>query len=526
MNRIKVLATCLFVAMASLVSCSNPDDNKGETKLVLTPSATTIEANGEDKVTFTVKYGDADVSAEATIQNVTDGLDLEGRVFSTTEPKTYEFMATYEGKTSDVVTVEAVSVSADLVLTVTSASTVEGDDLSSATIVNDGTDVATFTVTYKGEDVTAESVITNVTAGEPMKKGANTFTSATSGTYEFRAAYDKDASNTVTVSVIMPEANPVVITASKPIIAADGADAVTFTVMNGSEDVSTTAEIFNLGTDGSSETALEGNTFTSTASGVYKFVAKVKVGEETVTSEAINVAVGDVAFYNYLVMQRHTGTWCNPCGALHMTLETAFEANDGKLYDEVLEVAAHSGDMFSVADYSKFAAYLPASSYPTTYFNYDKTIVYGSSMTASDLNNIANEYRAGGTTIGIAASSILDAASRNADINVRIFPKEAGEYYISVVLVEDGLVSSQAGILGSTTFNGIFRAIVTNSFTGDSLGQCAANTEVEWNGSVNLGSYTDNCRLVITVNTMEGGVCKMIAATDCDINGVKDYRFM
>ena len=109
---------------------------------------------------------------------------------------------------------------------------------------------------------------------------------------------------------------------------------------------------------------------------------------------------------------------------------------------------------------------------------------------------------------------------------MRIFPKEAGEYYISVVLVEDGLVAAQAGILGNSNFDGIFRAIVTDSFTGDSLGQCSANTETEWNGSVNLGSYSDNCRLVIAVNTMTDGVCKMIAATDCDINGVKDYRFM
>lgn len=525
MNKVKVFAACLFAAMATIfVSCDTTEDG-GEKKPVLTPSVTTIEADGEATVAFTVTYDGADVTAEATIQNVTEGLDLEGNEFSTTEAGTYEFTATYSGAISDAVTVEAVSVSADLVLTVTSASTEEGDDTSTATIINDGVDAATFTVTYQGEDVTAEATITNISASEQLKKGVNTFTSSTSGTYEFRAGYDGEMSNAVTVSVVIKELNPVVVTASKPIVASG--ETVTFTVMNGTEDVSSSAEIVNLGTDGSGDETLADNTFSSSTAGVYKFVAKVTVGDETVTSDAINVAVGDAAFYNYAVMHRHTGTWCNPCGQLHKTLDQAFEANDGQLHQELLEVAAHSGDVFAVADYNTLSAYLPANgSYPNTYFNFDKNTAISGAFAWATGQKIVDEYREGGTTIGIAASSVLDPASRNADINVRIFPKEAGEYYISVVLVEDGLVAAQAGILGNSNFDGIFRAIVTDSFTGDSLGQCSANTEIEWNGSVNLGSYSDNCRLVITVNTMTDGVCKMIAATDCDINGVKDYRFM
>ena len=182
MNKVKVFAACLFAAMATIfVSCDTTEDG-GEKKPVLTPSVTTIEADGEATVAFTVTYDGADVTAEATIQNVTEGLDLEGNEFSTTEAGTYEFTATYSGAISDAVTVEAVSVSADLVLTVTSASTEEGDDLSTATIINDGVDAATFTVTYQGEDVTAEATITNISASEQLKKGVNTFTSSTSGT--------------------------------------------------------------------------------------------------------------------------------------------------------------------------------------------------------------------------------------------------------------------------------------------------------------------------------------------------------
>ncbi len=72
---------------------------------ILSANKTTILADGEDAITFSVMSGNEDVSSAAVIF-VAD-TPLESNIFSTTEPGSYKFTAEYDGVTSNEITVTA-----------------------------------------------------------------------------------------------------------------------------------------------------------------------------------------------------------------------------------------------------------------------------------------------------------------------------------------------------------------------------------------------------------------------------------
>mgnify|MGYP000450043920 CR=1 FL=1 len=131
----------------AFASCTQPTNGNGggDKDLVLSASKSEITADGTDKVTFTVKYGEEDVTANASIADAATGEALSGSEFATETAGSYEFVASYDGKESNKVKVDATAVSG-LVLSVDKES-----------IVNDGEDTATFTVTFDGNDVTAQA---------------------------------------------------------------------------------------------------------------------------------------------------------------------------------------------------------------------------------------------------------------------------------------------------------------------------------------------------------------------------------
>lgn len=82
--------------------------NNEDKEVVLTVTPKRINANGNDKATFTVKYGDDDVTSAAQIYNVATSELLSGNSFATTTAGTYEFTARYNGYTAtSTITVEA-----------------------------------------------------------------------------------------------------------------------------------------------------------------------------------------------------------------------------------------------------------------------------------------------------------------------------------------------------------------------------------------------------------------------------------
>lgn len=119
-NKLLTLAITLFSAIA-FAACSGSSDEEtpgdGDGILRITVDRTEISANGADKVVFTVKLGNRDVSKESTMTLllVTDGGATEYpggvNVFSTTKAGTYVFKAQfYEGE--DILSENSVTITA------------------------------------------------------------------------------------------------------------------------------------------------------------------------------------------------------------------------------------------------------------------------------------------------------------------------------------------------------------------------------------------------------------------------------
>ena len=78
-----------------------------EKRLTLYASSNRIKADGSDTTTFTVTYGEEDVTATCSIVDADNGTAINGTTFTTTTAATYNFQAKYDGKESNVVSVVA-----------------------------------------------------------------------------------------------------------------------------------------------------------------------------------------------------------------------------------------------------------------------------------------------------------------------------------------------------------------------------------------------------------------------------------
>lgn len=255
----------------------NEDEEQTEAPIVLSASTDTITADGKDIITFTVMQDTVDVTGSVKIF-------VNEKLINSNKYKTY-FSGSYTvyAKKNDTIVSNEITFFAKEV----------GDDnndedeettielaASKTTIVADGNDKVTFTVTENGKDITSEATIF---VGE-TELSLNVFTSTTAGTYTAYAMKDEVKSNEITITVEkVNEPEPeksITLTASTTNITANGSDAVTFTVMQDNNDVTSLSSIFVNGSK------LNGNKFTTYTSGSYTAYAQkneVKSNEITIT---------------------------------------------------------------------------------------------------------------------------------------------------------------------------------------------------------------------------------------------------
>lgn len=112
MNRF-IYSLLAISAVFAAVSChGNIDDTQVEDMLpVLVSDKPEIQADGKDVVTFAVTYGGEDITSEAQIRCLDSSVKMSGNTFITDIAGEYEFVAIYDGLTSEKVKVNAKHVS-------------------------------------------------------------------------------------------------------------------------------------------------------------------------------------------------------------------------------------------------------------------------------------------------------------------------------------------------------------------------------------------------------------------------------
>ncbi len=507
MKTIKKLSYLLMAGALLFTACNEPEGpdgpNGGKDELVLTADRESIMNDGKAKVTFTVMDGEKDVTTDAVITNTTDNVALDGYTFSSTTGGEYKFTASYDGKTSNEVTINVTSV----------VLSVDVDEINA-----EGQGKATFTLMFGEEDVTSEMYLTNVTLGTEMEKGVNEFVSPDyTGEFEFQAKYKNQLSNKVTVTVIPAVESPVRIKADKGRVAIG--DVVTFTVLNEGEDVTSSATIKNA----DSGEAISGNTYTVAAEGTFNFVAEY--GE----NQSQTISVGTGQFHKNVMFLKYTSVGCGYCPGMAESIENADKLVPGR----IVEMAVHSLQMGSdplvPSNLSELTGRFPDTyGLPFTYVDFVGGI-QGLVGTAEVVKQVKN-YMKNEAYVGFAVDSKIEGNKIIATVNATLGKATGGDFKLGVSLVENGVKTnvSQSGASEGVNYvhNHTYRKSATHAL-GDALDKSLTENETftktyEFDAS---GYNAENCQVIVYAIKDLGSSMECINVVACDADGWVDYEF-
>ena len=240
-------------------ACDEPSEGVegGEVNITLTGDKTEIVANGIDAVTFTALVN-GKANSDIQIFCLKNNSLVKNNTFTTIEAGDYLFKAVYNNKSSDPFKVTAVAPIVPTLYLLTDKQE----------IIANGTDVVTFTVKLDDVDVTAESIITNVTTNATLE--GTTFSTDTANEYTFVAKYGEytSAERVITAVAEVPVQKALTLKASKMRIKSNGEDKVVFTAIYGEEDVTASCTLHT-----TTGVAIEGNEFSTTTAGTYNIYA-------------------------------------------------------------------------------------------------------------------------------------------------------------------------------------------------------------------------------------------------------------
>ena len=260
----------------------------------------------------------------------------------------------------------------------------------------------------------------------------------------------------------------------------------TFTVFSGAEDVTADAEIRNV-TDG---TVLEGNVFAPAEAGEWSFVASIDGTEsEPLLISAIVIADEGKDYFRRSLVLDFTGTWCVNCPKMEAAIEETMEARPGR----VVPVSVHCmsiDPMYLKPVSDNLAKKFGVSAYPSAVVDLDPESLVSESSPALLPSHIDRLLEARGAAAGIRIESTLEDG--NYTVKAEMKAVRDGDYTLSVLVLEDGIVASQTGGSKDHIHNNVLRSWTDgDARTGMKEGDTA---ELELSGTV-----SGQCRFVAIV---------------------------
>ena len=226
----------------------------------------------------------------------------------------------------------------------------------------------------------------------------------------------------------------------------------TFTVFSGAEDVTADAEIRNV-TDG---TVLEGNVFAPTEEGEWTFVAEIDGTEsEPLLISAIVIADEGKDYFRRSLVLDFTGTWCVNCPMMEKAIEETMEARPGR----VVPVSVHCmsiDPMYLKPTNDNLVKKFGVTGYPSAVVDLDPESLISKSASELLMSNIDRLLEARGAAAGIRIESVLDGNDYTVKAEMKIV--RDGDYTLSILVVEDGIVASQTGGSKDHIHNNVLRS--------------------------------------------------------------------
>lgn len=226
----------------------------------------------------------------------------------------------------------------------------------------------------------------------------------------------------------------------------------TFTVFSGAEDVTADAEIRNV----TAGTVLEGNVFAPTEEGEWTFVASID-GEESdpLVITAIVIADEGKDYFRRSLVLDFTGTWCVNCPKMEAAIEETMEARPGR----IIPVSVHCmsiDPMYLKPTSDNLAKQFGVTAYPSAVVDLDPESLISESSPALLQSHIDRLLEARGPAAGIRIESEADGDSFSVKAEMRIV--RDGDYTLSILELEDGIVAKQTGGSENHIHNNVLRS--------------------------------------------------------------------
>ncbi len=229
------------------------------------------------------------------------------------------------------------------------------------------------------------------------------------------------------------------LTADLTALNATAGETATFTVYSGTEDVTEYAVIRNLTDD----TVLEGNTFAPEGEGEWCFVAEYEgLLSEELTVTAFVVAEEGKDFFRRSLVLDFTGTWCVNCPKMDAAVEEAMAARPGR----IVPVSVHCmavDPMYLKPTSDDLVKRFAVKAYPSAVVDLDPESLISTASSELLLSHVNRLLESRGASAGIRIESTLEGETLSVTVETKAV--RDGEYTLSIILLEDGIVAKQTG---------------------------------------------------------------------------------
>ncbi|MBQ9192323.1 MAG: Omp28-related outer membrane protein [Bacteroidales bacterium] len=289
---------------------------------------------------------------------------------------------------------------------------------------------------------------------------------------------------------------------------ATAGETATFTVYSGAEDVTAYATIRNVTDD----TVLDGNVFAPMEEGEWTFVAEYEgLSSEELVITAFVVAEEGKDFFRRSLVLDFTGTWCVNCPKMDTAIEEAMAARPGRLVPVSVHCMAVD-PMYLKPLSDNLVKQFGVKAYPSAVVDLDPGSLISQTSSELLLSHVDRLLESRGPAAGLRIESVLDGDKLSVTVESKAVRE--GEYTLSVILLEDGIVAKQTGAddgdnhvhnhvlrawadadpvtlqedgtasmtLDATAISGKYRIVAVVSRNGlvDNVMACAAGASADW----------------------------------------------
>lgn len=317
-----------------------------------------------------------------------------------------------------------------------------------------------------------------------------------------------------------PEDEILVLKADKTEAIADGEDHITFTVLYGDTDVSTSAVISCT----RPEVTISDNLFYPSEAGEYTFTASYKGAISESLNITVEEAVHESQFQRRVCVMEFTGTWCAQCPEGATTLNYLVN----KAYkDKAYALAFHNSDDYAIDQEQELYKIFKWSGYPAYVTDMRDCGLLNEGGCSKSIDKSLYDVS---VYCSAALECTYDATSGKVTVKAKVFSEKTMKYRLAAYIVEDKITGSQTMSTGEVqedyTHRHVVRKMLSANVRGDDIGQIKAGTEVEKTYSFEVDKKWNIENLSVAVLAIDSNSEVNNMAT-CAVNGGKmNYQML